>query len=299
MVSTNITKIFFRGNEIVALYKGDTLIFKKSPGGGSTTKPTGVYKIKGTVTKKSGYTQFNLTYNDGQMVNVKVNKDLTFETDLQEPLTNANAMFQGMSYLETLDLNGLDTSQVTNMSNMFSQSNYLKDIKLSSFDTSIVTDMSLMFNGCLYLKSLDLTNFNTSKVTNMFGMFANCSILKSLDLTNFNTSKVTNIALMFYGCNMLSDLYLNFDMPQLSNNTDGPFGRCDSLTNVVGKFDNYSNNLWFTDSPLTAQSAMVFINGLATVTEKRTLALSRTTYDSLTPEQIAIATSKGWTVIRN
>lgn len=50
MTNKDITKIYFRGNEIVALYQGDTLIFKKS-GGGSTTEPTGVYKIKGTVTK--------------------------------------------------------------------------------------------------------------------------------------------------------------------------------------------------------------------------------------------------------
>ena len=297
MTNKDITKIYFRENEIVALYRGDTLIFKKSSGGGSTTKPTGVYKIKGTVTKNSGYTQFNLTYNNGQRVNVKVNKDLTFETDLQEPLTNANAIFQGRSYLETLDLNGLDTSQVTNMSNMFSQSNYLKDIKLSNFDTSKVTDMSLMLNGCLKLKSLDVSNFDTSKVINMRGMFANCSALTSLDVSNFDTSKVTNIADMFYGCGMLSDLYLNFDVSQ-SNSIDGPFGLCHLLTNVVGKFDNCSNNLWFTDAPLTVASAMVFINGLATVTEKRTLALSRTTYDSLTNEQIAIATAKGWTVTR-
>ena len=270
MTNKDITKIYFRENEIVALYRGDTLIFKKS--GVVPPSPTGKYKIKGTVTKSSGYTQFNLFYNNGQTVNVKVNKDLTFETDLQEPLTNANAMFQGMSYLETLDLNGLDTSQVTNMSNMFSQSNYLKDIKLSNFDTSIVTDMSLMFNGCL--------------------------CLKSLDLTNFNTSKVINIADMFYGCDMLSDLYLNFDVSQ-SNGIDSPFGLCHLLTNVVGKFEGTTDNLYVSSCPLTAQSAMVFINGLATVTGTRTLSLSATTYDSLTPEQIAIATSKGWTVTRS
>ena len=296
MTNKDITKIYFQGNEIVALYQGSTLIFKKS-GGVVPPKPTGKYTVRGTVTKSSGYTQFNLTYNNGQRVNVKVNKDLTFETELQEPLTNAGEMFKGMPYLETLDLNSLDTSKVTNMRNMFSQSIYLKDIKLSSFDTSIVTDMSLMFNGCQRLTTLDLTNFNTSKVINMHGMFANCSNLKTLDLTNFNTSNVTNINDMFYGCSILSDLYFNCDISKL-NITDSPFGRCDSLTNVVGKFEGTKDNLYLSSCPLTAQSAMVFINGLATVTEKRTLALSRTTYDSLTNEQIAIATSKGWTVTR-
>ena len=323
MTNKDITKIYFQGNEIVALYRGDTLIFKKSSGGGSTTKPTGVYKIKGTVTKGSGYTQFNLTYNNGQRVNVKVNKDLTFETDLQEPLTNANAMFRGRSYLETLDLNGLDTSQVTNMSNMFSQSNYLKDIKLSNFDTSIVTDMSLMFydcksltsldvsnfdtskvtsmedmfDGCRNLTSLDVSNFDTSKVTQMGHMFRGCENLKSLDLSNFDTSKVTRLQYMFYDDEKLTDLYINFDV-RLNTYFENIFSLCFSLENVVGKFEGTKNDLYLRNCPLTAQSAMVFINGLATVTETRTLLLNATTYDSLTNEQIAIATAKGWTVTR-
>ena len=297
MTNKDITKIYFRVNEIVALYRGDTLIFKKS-GGGSTTKPTGVYKIKGTVTEDSGYTQFNLTYNNGQMVNVKVNKDLTFEADLQEPLTDANAMFRGMSYLETLDLNGLDTSKVTNMSSMFNQSNYLKDIKLSNFDTSKVTNMFLMFGGCYNLTSLDVSNFDTSKVTNMSYMFLGTWNLTSLDVSNFDTSKVTNMSYMFDYDSELTDLYMNFDTRLNENFTDIFFG-CNLLKNVVGKFEGTKYDLNLASCPLTEQSAMVFINGLATVTTKRTLSLSATTYDSLTNEQIAIATSKGWTVTRN
>lgn len=325
MVSTNITKIFFRGNEIVALYKGDTLIFKKSSGGGSTTKPTGVYKIKGTVTESSGYTQFNLTYNNGQMVNVKVNKDLTFETDLQEPLTNAKALFKGRSYLETLDLNSLDTSQVTDMADMFSQSNYLKDIKLSSFDTSIVTNMSGMFYSCYQLETLDLSNFDTSNVMTMDGMFNGCYSLKTLDLSNFNTINVksarqmisfcyklktvdasnfdtknlSDFNMMFSNCDELTTLYANIDFSKAYDDLN-LFYSDDHLTNIVGRFSNIKQSFFIDSSPnLTVDSLMVIINGLATVTETRRLTLSRTSYDSLTNEQIAIATSKGWTVIRN
>ena len=348
MTNKDITKIYFRGNEIVALYQGSTLIFKKS--GVVPPKPTGVYKIKGTVTESSGNTQFNLFYNNGQRVNVKVNEDLTFETELQEPLTNANAMFRGRSYLETLDLNGLDTSQVTDMADMFSQSNYLKDIKLnidtsnvnnmtrmfyncyaltsldlSNFDTSKVTSMEAMFNGCESLTSIDVSNFDTSKVTNMSSMFSYCKGLTSLDVSNFDTSnvtdmgymfdqctsltsidlsgsettKLTSIGSMFSECYKLKDLYINFDLKLISEYQRDIFLSCRSLTNVVGKFNNFKQYLDLSFSPLTAASAMVFINGLATVTEQRTLSLSATTYDSLTPEQIAIATSKGWTVTRN
>lgn len=272
MTNKDITKIYFQGNEIVALYRGDTLIFKKSGVVPPSPKPTGVYKIKGTVTKSSGYTQINILYNNKQSVNVKVNKDLTFETDLQEPLTNANGMFRGMSYLETLDLNSLDTSKVTDMKSMFDQSSHLKDIKLSNFDTSKVTDMKTMFNQCDLLETLDLSSFDTSQVTDMGWMFFSCDNLTNL-YVNFNTNNVkvlTNIFYYSYG-----------------------------LTNVVGKFEGIKYNLDLSYSPLNSQSAMVFINGLATVTEKRTLSLKATTYDSLTNEQIAIATSKGWTVTRN
>ena len=323
MTNKDITKIYFQGNEIVALYKGDTLIFKKSSGGGSTPKPTGVYKIKGMVTKSSGCTQFNIPYNNKQSVNVKVNKDLTFETDLQEPLTNASGMFRGMSYLETLDLNNLDTSKVTVMYDMFSQSTYLKDIKLN-IDTSKVYDMQRVFNGCTRLETLDLSNFDTSNATTFYYMFRDCSSLKTLDLSNFDTSKVTDIRSMFQDCSSLKTLDLSsFDTAKVTmgfdvfrgckaletimiGNLDLShiwdinyfFGSCVSLKNVIGKFKSNRNDLDLSDSPLTAQSAMVFINGLATVTEKRTLSLSATTYDSLTAEQIAIATNKGWTVIR-
>lgn len=271
MTNKDITNIYFRGNEIVALYRGDTLIFKKS-GGGSTTKPTGVYTVRGTLKPDSTVQNIGLKVN-GVNEQFDVNNDKTFEyTFVNVPVTNMdNFTTQCKDELKTLDLSNFDTSQVTSMNNMFFY--------------------------CSALTSLDVSNFDTSKVTNMSRMFFHCPNLKSLDLTNFNTSNVTNIADMFYDCSMLSDLYLNFDLSQ-SNGIDSPFGRCDSLTNVVGKFEGTEDNLYLDSSPLTAASAMVFINGLATVTEKRTLFLSATTYDSLTPEQIAIATAKGWTVTR-
>ena len=300
MTNKDIAKIYFQGNEIVALYRGDTLIFKKSgvvpP---PSPKPTGTYKIKGTVTKSSGYTQFNLTYNNGQRVNVKVNKDLTFETELQEPLTNANAMFQGRSYLETLDLNNLDTSQVTNMSNMFSQSIYLKDIKLSNFDTSKVTDMSYMFYDCERLETLDLSNFDTINVKSARQMISFCPKLKTVDASNFDTRNLSDFNSMFCNCDELTTLYANIDFSKAYESLD-LFHSDYLLTNIVGRFSNIKQSFFIESSPnLTVDSLMVIINGLATVTEKRKLALSATTYDSLTPEQIAIATSKGWTVTRS
>ena len=107
---------------------------------------------------------------------------------------------------------------------------------------------------------------------------------------------------MFASHSELTDLYINFDVRSIKDNYysyRGIFYSCSSLKNVVGKFEGAKINLGLSYCPLTADSAMVFINGLATVTGTRTLSLSATTYDSLTSEQIAIATSKGWTVTRS
>ena len=324
MPNKDITKIFFRGNEIVALYRGDTLIFKKS-GGGSN----GVYTVRGTVNPFSGEQSIQLCVN-GKQEQFNVNEDKTFEhTFGSVPVTNMNNFtLQCKDDLKTIDLSNFDTSQVTSMVEAFYECNKLEEINLTNVDTSNVTDMTLMFYNCKSLTSLDVSNFDTSKVTNMNGMFSMCSGLTSLDVSNFDTSNVTLFERMFYGCNnltsldisnfdtskliglsdmfggcnRLSDLYLNFNISNITYSLGSfpyTFSYCFSLKNVVGKFEGTKYNLYLSDCPLTAQSAMVFINGLATVTEKRTLSLSATTYDSLTPEQIAIATSKGWTVTRN
>ena len=227
-------------------------------------------------------------------------------------VTNMGNMFNNCGRLESLDLSSFDTSNVRGMSGMFGGCDSLKTLDLSSFDTSKVIDMHDMFYNCYYdggLTSLDLSNFDTSNVTDMGGMFnygnsysdSYSQGLTSLDISNFNTSNVTRMNDMFANHRELADLYINFDVRSIKDdnyNYNGIFYGCLSLENVVGKFEGAKTYLVLSDCPLTVQSAMVFINGLATITTKRTLYLSAKTYDSLTPEQIAIATSKGWTVTR-
>ena len=326
MTNKDITKIYFRGNEIVALYQGSTLIFKKS--GVVPPKPTGVYTVRGTVNPFAGEQSIQLCVN-GKQEQFNVNSDNTFEhTFVNVPVTNmgyftqpcrdklrtldlsefdtsqVTSMYEAFyqcNKLEEINLTNVDTSNVTDMTQMFSSCSNLTSLDLSSFNTSNVTDMSAMFNVCRNLTSLDLSNFDTSNVMNMQYMFYSCSALTSLDLSNFDTSNVMNMQYMFGGCDTLVNLYINFDTSNVTvyDYFNGIFNSDIKLENVVGKFEGAKVNLNLSDCPLTSASAMVFINGLATVTEKRTLKLSATTYDSLTTEQIAIATSKGWTVTRN
>ena len=350
MTNNDITKIYFCGDEIAALYQGSTLIFKKS--GVVPPSPTGVYTVRGTLKPDSTVQSIQLCVN-GINEQIDINEDKTFEhTFVNVPVTNMNNFtLQGQGELKTIDLSDLDTSQVTSMVDLFYQCSNLETIDLTNVNTSNVTDMTRIFGICSNLKSLDVSNFDTSKVTSMSGMFYNdanltsldvsnfdtskvtsmedmfngcqrlttldvsnfdtsnvtqmghmfrgCENLKSLDLSNFDTSKVTRLQYMFYDDEKLTDLYINFDV-RSGTYFKTTFSLCFSLENVVGKFEGTKFDLDLSNChDLTAQSAMVFINGLATVTEQRTLSLNATTYDSLTPEQIAIATAKGWTVTRS
>ena len=180
-----------------------------------------------------------------------------------EANTNGNGMFAYLDNVSTLDLSGLDTSNMTSMSRMFLNSKSLTNIDTSGFDTSKVVNMNGMFWGCNNLKNIDVSNFKTSKVTdinNMFadcssltaldlsnfdtsnvlymgnpynysygGMFRNCSSLVSLNISSFNTSKVKEMSNMFHGCSSLVTLDLsNFD----TSNVTAMASMFDSCTNL-------------------------------------------------------------------
>lgn len=156
-------------------------------------------------------------------------------------VTNMCTMFDNCDNLTNLDLGSFDTSNVTNMSGMFQYCDSLVNLNLSSFNTSSVTDMRCMFNECKSLINLDLSSFDTSNVTDMDRMFYMCTSLTSLDLSGFDTSNVTDMSYMFYYCNSLTSLDLNgFDT---SNVTDMSymFYYCSSLASLNVSSFNTSN----------------------------------------------------------
>ena len=153
-------------------------------------------------------------------------------------VTDMTLMFNCCTSLTSLDLSGLDTSNVADMNNMFQGCTSLVSLDLSGLDTSNVTSMEGMFNGCRSLVSLDLSSFDTSNVTTIQGMFNSCRSLVSLDLSSFDTSNVTDMNRMFEYCWSLVSLDLSsFDT---SNVTDmwQMFNCCTSLTSLdLSSFD--------------------------------------------------------------
>lgn len=151
----------------------------------------------------------------------------------------------------------------------------------------------LLYN---HFETLEFINVDTTNITNMRSLFGG-SGLKELNFSCFNTSNVTDMAYMFSTCYQLTKLDLgdNWDMSKVTDVT-GMFNDCFYLTTVTGKITGISVDLDLNDRPLTAESAMVFINGLKEGISGKTLTLSETTYNSLSPKQIKVGTDKGWTI---
>ena len=74
---------------------------------------------------------------------------------------------------------GFDTSQIISTMCMFSESDAVS-IDVSGLDTSNVVAMDEMFSNCPNLKSLDLSSFKTERVIQANRMFYNCSKLEVL-----------------------------------------------------------------------------------------------------------------------
>jgi len=176
-----------------------------------------------------------------------------------EANTNGSGMFAYLDNVSSLDLSGLDTSNMTSMTHMFYNSSKLVNIDLSEFKTSKLLYFNNMFNGCSSLVNLDLSSFDTSKISNFSNLFKDCTSLKkinlssfdthsatifaftfmncqsleNLNLSNFNTSKVTDMSGMFYNCSSLTSLDLsNFNTINVTSMGSGMFYNCNKLTSL-------------------------------------------------------------------
>lgn len=320
MKHTDITKAIYNNEEVQALYLGDLLIYQRAQ---EEQPPTyGPYQLVGKFLDnstpenwwyKSGYFSFTAAQHsiNGPTFNEEVIdfKDRIFSfqdnTKLERidhlPSINVSdwgSMFSGCSSLLSVDLAGLDSSIVTGMSSMFSNCNALKSINFAGANTSKVTSMRYMFSDCRSLQFLDVSGFNTSKVTDMYGMFRGCRNLKNLDVSGFDVSNVTDMYGIFFSCENLQTLNIaGWDFSNLAEMYifEGNLG----LTDVIGPVYGIQASINLSYIPLTNQSAMVFIDGLAEVSTTKTIRFSPAQYDELSEEQIATATAKGWTVARN
>ena len=134
------------------------------------------------------------------------------------PVISLSYCFETYTY-SSIDIRGMNTSNVKDMHNMFTRCKSLESLDLSSFITSNVTDTSRMFAGCINLKELKLPSFNL--VEKSLFMFTDCYSLCLLDLSNFSTKNIFNMLGMFYNCSSLVGLdFSSFDSSGLCGDFD-------------------------------------------------------------------------------
>ncbi len=158
-------------------------------------------------------------------------------------------------------------------------------------DTSKANNMTAMFSGCVNLMQVPL--LDTSNVVHFDDMFYNCYNLVSVP--QFNTSNLYSAGLMFSGCSKLVTLPL-FDFTK-AEQIRYMLSGCSELTDLGG-FSNLSVSLDLSSSrKLTTESILNVINQAKDLSSEggATLTLG-TNISKLTEDQIAIASSKGWTI---
>lgn len=197
-------------------------------------------------------------------------------------ITEFNNAFEHMKHLKTLII---DTSGATELQFMFSDCTIENPPYLN---TSNVTDVEGMFFKCANLKNIPLYDF--SSVTNMLGTFELCSNITSIP--SLDTHNVKNIEFCFDKCTKLKSIPL-LDFSNVTN-AGGVFYNCTSLTDVGG-FIGLKTDISIYHSPLTHASALNVINNLP-VSSGHRVQFKKSTFDTLTPAEIAKATDKGWTI---
>lgn len=158
-------------------------------------------------------------------------------------------------------------------------------------DTSKANNMQAMFSGCVNLIQVPL--LNTANVVHFDDMFYNCYNLVSIP--QFNTANLYSANLMFGGCDKLVSLpLLDFTKAELIRNM---LSGCSELTNLGG-FSNLAVSLDLSSSrKLTTESILNVINEAKDLSQEGSATLTLgTNISKLTEDQIAIATSKGWTI---
>lgn len=213
-------------------------------------------------------------------------------------------------------------------------SGYISNIKGDQSGTKWniphVTDISGAFYSC-NATAIDVSGIKTAECTSFDGVFNNTANLRSLDVSMWDVSAGESMQWVFSdsGVEVLNFSHKRFkegadivalckNMPRLREliltdvdftNTadqtciDAYFYNLPSLETIIGPVTGLHNAVYLADSPLlTVESAMVIINGLADITDSGRalgLYLHASAYNRLTPEQIAVATSKGWRVVKN
>lgn len=206
----------------------------------------------------------------------------------------------------------IDTTFVTSLNGTFDYLSALKYFNGEGWDVSNVTNLTNTFSFDDNLEEVIVKNWNTSKVTTLEGTFRNSNKLITIDCSGWDTSKVTNFSLTFLHCPVRRLDLRSWDCSSAKKQSYFAFRFNNALTSIVNglSVEEVVNNnvtalknlkisipLTASEAPLDRASLRAIINGLADLTGETTQTIQLSTNKSkLTEEDIAIATSKNWSI---
>lgn len=133
---------------------------------------------------------------------------------------------------ESMDLKGLDVSQVSNANKMFENCTKMTNLDVSNWDTNSLSDMTYIFNACTSLKKLDLNNWNVSKVKDFQSLFFGCRNLIALNISDWNVSNVQSFEKTFDYCSKLPYVDLSNWDTSSARSFYAMFDGCNSINNL-------------------------------------------------------------------
>ena len=210
----------------------------------------------------------------------KANVNIELPTEFPK-ITNAGYLFDNNARVDYInEFISMISPECTNFLRAFN------NIKMMPpyFDTSNGQDFSSCFSNNSYLNTLPAYDF--SNAINCNSMFNTCMQLKVVPLLNLG--KCTNASNMFSRCQRLQTLGGFKDLGKAY------------LTTNSANYGDYKLDL-SASSSITYESLMNVINNLYDIAsagvQPQQLVIGSTNLAKLTEEEIAIAQTKGWTVL--
>lgn len=178
-------------------------------------------------------------------------------------------------------------------------------------DFSEVVQSNLMFSGCASLREVKVY---LPKAINLDSAFSDC--FKIMNVTVKGVTAAVSTSYMFNKCYELTDVTFIGDI--ISTNARGMFAFCEKLTTVNGVIDvtgltnlgqildgqgaknireirlkGVSDSIAIV-SPTISRESLLYLFNNAVTTSGKTIMLSTAVYDSLTADERAIITDKGF-----
>ena len=185
----------------------------------------------------------------------------------------------------------------------------MTEINCDGWKNKLVTSCYGMFKDMPNVVNISLKGFLTPNVVNMAYMYSGCPKLFSLDISSLDTSKVEDMSYMYYNDVKLVRVIGDIDCSNLVNAENIVKGCINlrelSLVNIYANStmsDNASWSIDLSDTILIDECLINIINQLPDLSNKgisnnTNIKLSLPINNTLTSDDIKVATDKGWIVV--